>query len=83
MKLAPHGAELKKWVRGMPDGRDVKSDLLTTAEAAELLRISEVSLKRMRYRKEGPAWTTVGSRVLYRPEVVRAWIEAQTVDLSR
>lgn len=41
-------------------------DLLTPAEAAQLLRTSEGQLSQLRFRKEGPAFLKFGRKVLYR-----------------
>lgn len=41
-------------------------DLLTPAEAADLLRTSQGQLSQLRFRNEGPAFLRFGRKVLYR-----------------
>jgi predicted DNA-binding transcriptional regulator AlpA len=55
--------------------------LLTTAEAAALLGIAPQSLRAWRHYGRGPRFVRFGGprgRAAYRPEDLRAWIEART-----
>lgn len=56
--------------------------LLTSKEAAELLRVSKRTLERMRVEGGGPRYLKVGpgkrSRVLYRQDEVLRWLESFT-----
>lgn len=52
--------------------------LLTASELAEIIRRSEVSLRRDRAAGTGIPYVRVGGRVLYRPEIVSRWIEQHT-----
>ncbi|WP_041776323.1 helix-turn-helix transcriptional regulator [Blastococcus saxobsidens] len=68
----------------MPDqtpGRDhtaePPSELLTIAEAAQLLRAPVATLRYWRHLGTGPASFRLGRRVLYRSDDLRAWIDAQ------
>lgn len=52
-------------------------DLLTTSEAAAVLKVSPGTLPTWRYRRVGPPFTRVGTRfVRYRRADLHAWIEA-------
>jgi excisionase family DNA binding protein len=48
---------------------------LTTAEAAEVLRLSSRTLERFRLEGGGPRWRRAGRRVLYARADLDAWIE--------
>jgi excisionase family DNA binding protein len=52
--------------------------LHTQAEAAELLRLSERTLERLRVTGEGPRFVKAGRRVLYRDADLDAWVDART-----
>jgi excisionase family DNA binding protein len=51
--------------------------LRTQREAAEVLRLSERTLERMRLTGLGPAYVKAGRRVLYRQADLETWIAAQ------
>lgn len=48
--------------------------LLTQAETAELLRLSERTLERWRVVGSGPVFCKLGKRVLYRRDDLEKWI---------
>lgn len=48
--------------------------LLSTNEAAALLRINPQTLYRWRKDGKGPRWTHVGRKVFYEREVLDAWL---------
>ena len=50
---------------------------LTTRQAARVVGVAEVTLKRWRAHGSGPAFYRRGSRVLYIAEEVQAWGESQ------
>jgi excisionase family DNA binding protein len=52
-------------------------DLLTIAEAAELLRAPVATLRYWRHLGTGPRSFRLGRRVLYRRDDLRAWVEEQ------
>ena len=52
-------------------------ELLTIAEAADLLRAPVATLRYWRHLGTGPRSFRLGRRVLYRTEDVRTWIDAQ------
>jgi excisionase family DNA binding protein len=52
-------------------------ELLTEAEAAELLTVSVVTLARWRKEATGPPWFRLGGRVRYRRDELLAWLEEQ------
>ncbi len=54
-----------------------EADLLTIAEAAELLRAPVATLRYWRHRNTGPRSFRLGRRVLYRRDDLHAWIAAQ------
>ena len=53
-----------------------RSDLMTTAEAAEYLRRSPRTLERGRVAGGGPKFLKPDGRVLYRPGDLDDWLEA-------
>ena len=50
------------------------NELLTTVEAAELLRSNTNTLAFWRNQKQGPVWAKLGRRVVYRRSDVDAFI---------
>jgi excisionase family DNA binding protein len=52
-------------------------DLLTIAEAAELLRAPVATLRYWRHLGTGPRSFRLGRRVLYRRDDLQAWVEEQ------
>jgi excisionase family DNA binding protein len=68
----------------MPDHTPVRdhaaepvSELLTIAEAAELLRAPVATLRYWRHLGTGPRSFRLGRRVLYRRDDLHAWIDAR------
>jgi excisionase family DNA binding protein len=62
----------------MPDPTtDHERELLTIAEAADLLRTPVATLRYWRHRNIGPHSFRVGRRVLYRRDDLRTWIDAK------
>lgn len=53
-------------------------DYLTTAEAAEYVRLSPGRLRNLRYLGEGPAYVA-GGKCLYSRAALDAWLAARTV----
>ena len=51
---------------------------LTSAEAAEFLRISHRTLERFRVEGTGPKFMKAGRRVLYREQDLLGWLETRT-----
>lgn len=77
--LPEHGMEMQ-----MPDTiletdstKPMLSEWMTRAELAEELKITTETLCRWNSRRQGPAPTRVGRKVLYRRDTVRAWLLAQ------
>ena len=56
---------------------DPASELLTIAEAAELLRAPVATLRYWRHLGTGPRSFRLGRRVLYRRRDLHAWIDAR------
>ena len=54
-----------------------ETELLTIAEAADLLRAPVATLRYWRHRNIGPHSFRVGRRVLYRRDDLRTWIDAK------
>lgn len=52
-------------------------DVMTTAEAAEYLRLSEQYLRLLRSGDTGPAYCRVESRVRYRREDLDFWLKGR------
>ena len=53
--------------------------LLTQREAAELLRLSERTLERLRVSGIGPKFLRIRHSVRYRPEDLREWLASRVV----
>ena len=53
--------------------------LLDEQQTADLLHVSTHLLKKWRWQKAGPAWARIGRTVRYRPEDVKAFVEASLV----
>jgi len=53
--------------------------LLTQSECAELLRLSERTLERLRVSGSGPKFLRIRHSVRYRPADVEAWLAARVV----
>jgi hypothetical protein len=58
----------------MPD-----EDWVTARELGQWLHIAEHTLAQWRYRRQGPTYTKVGGRVLYRRADVKQWLANRTV----
>jgi excisionase family DNA binding protein len=58
------------------------TDLLTIAEAADLLRAPVATLRYWRHRKIGPPSFRLGRRVLYRRADLRTWIDSKAGRIS-
>lgn len=57
--------------------RMVQCNMLTTAEAAEYIGFSEISLRRWRSQGTGPKYLKLGARrVRYRREDLDAWVDS-------
>lgn len=63
-----------------PDGSNVLSDWITREDLAAQLGLKVDTLRRWDARRVGPAFTKIGSRVLYRREAVREWLISREVD---
>lgn len=51
--------------------------LITSIKAAELLCISEKTLRKWRWEGKGPKFVKIGSRVTYRVHDLQEWIKDQ------
>lgn len=56
---------------------DEIEQLLTTEQVAELLQIPVDTVRWWRKRRRGPKSVLIGKHARYRPEDVRAWLNAQ------
>jgi excisionase family DNA binding protein len=54
-----------------------RPELLTEAEAADLLTVSVQTMARWRKEGEGPPWFRLGGRVRYRRDELLSWLEQQ------
>jgi excisionase family DNA binding protein len=59
------------------------TDLLTTKEAADLLRHTDRTLIRWRNERKGPGFVKCGKKVLYRRSDLVGWLESQHVEMIR
>jgi len=53
----------------------VMPEYLTAQQVAQMTGFSLKSLEAMRHKRNGPPYLKVGTRVRYRADDVRAWIE--------
>lgn len=68
------------------EGRpNMADELLTTAEVADLCRVSEATVRWWRHMDRGPQGFALagGKRVVYRRSVVEAWIARGEADARR
>jgi hypothetical protein len=63
------------WERRVPDNNIER--LLTPAEAAEILRVAESTLRGWRTRGTGPPWLKIGRSVRYSRSGLVEWMNAQ------
>ena len=61
------------------DTTDPADTILLPAQVAEMLFTTEASLAQMRSRGNGPKFVKMGSRVLYRLNDIREFLDARTV----
>ncbi len=67
----------------MPDRNPSRDpELLTLAEAAELLRAPVATLRYWRHLGTGPRSFRLGRRVLYRRDDLNAWIDHQRAEAA-
>lgn len=59
---------------------ELRPALLTSAQVAEWLGITQAALELRRHRKKSPPHIRLGRIVRYEPETVAAWIDAQRED---
>jgi excisionase family DNA binding protein len=57
--------------------------LVTTDEAAQVLRTNPRTMERWRSTGEGPAFVKVGRRVAYSLSALREWVHRQTRQHTR
>lgn len=62
---------------------DEASELLTTTEAAKLLRLNPGTLANYRTLGGGPRFVKHGGRVFYRRQSVRSWSKAREHDTTQ
>ena len=53
--------------------------LLTTAEAAEIVRLSQPHLEKMRVYGRGPRFVRLGRAIRYRRADLMVWVEASLI----
>jgi predicted DNA-binding transcriptional regulator AlpA len=52
--------------------------VVTTAEAARVLGLSESTLAKLRLNGNGPTYCKLGRRVVYRPADLEEWLQSRT-----
>jgi hypothetical protein len=57
-------------------------EMLTTAEVAKWLRVSEVWMKIARVKGNGPPFVVVGRLIAYRRDAVRRWLRSREVQTT-
>jgi len=77
LRQLTHSSDIRK-LATMASGSS--ETLLTTHEAAELIRLSPRTLEGMRYSGDGPPYLKLGSnrksRVLYEKTAIKKWLNA-------
>ncbi|WP_348636477.1 helix-turn-helix transcriptional regulator [Mycobacterium shigaense] len=58
-------------------------DLITTAEAAQILRTDPATLRYWRYMDTGPRSFRMGRRVMYQREDINSWLLSQIAATAR
>ena len=58
----------------------MSSDILTTAEAAEYVRLGKPTLERFRLTGEGARYCKLGGAVRYRKADLDAWLESRLIN---
>lgn len=53
--------------------------LINTQQAAELLGLKRRTLEDWRWQGKGPDYIPIGGRVMYDPEALQRWLDANTV----
>ena len=53
------------------------ADYLTESDLSGALSITVRGLRLWRQKRQGPPWTKLGSRILYRRDAFRDWLKAQ------
>ena len=55
-----------------------QAKVVTTAEAARVLGLSESTLAKLRLNGNGPVYCKLGRRVVYRPADLDQWLQSRT-----
>lgn len=53
-------------------------ELITPIQAAEMLCLSELTLRKWRWEGKGPRFIKIGRKVAYKKEDLYAWIDGQS-----
>ena len=53
---------------------------ITEQQVAEILQVAKKTLRDWRYRRYGPKYFKIGSRVLYQAQPIQEWIGSQERD---
>lgn len=53
------------------------TQLFTPKEAAEMLCVSDLTLRKWRWEGKGPQFVKIGRKVAYRPVDLDAWVQSQ------
>ena len=54
-------------------------DLMTSAELAAVIAVTEGTLRNWRYLGDGPPYLKIGGRVWYSRSAIDAWLDEQSV----
>jgi hypothetical protein len=61
----------------------IAADIATPPEVADALGITVAALTQLRYRRTGPPYTRLGTRIRYRWSDVARYLDAQTIEPPR
>lgn len=62
---------------GQTTGCLLLADYLTESELANALDMTVRGLRLWRTKRQGPAWTKLGNKIVYRRGALRDWLKAQ------
>lgn len=58
--------------------KDENRKYISTADAADMLSVSDKTLERLRCTGNGPEYCKIGSRVIYPVDKLHSWVQSQT-----
>lgn len=69
----------REFMASASGARQPAFDLLTEKEAADLLTVTDRTMRAWRYSGSGPDFIKLGAIVRYRREALESWLQSRTV----